>query len=262
MSILNTETSEVDKILSIGFSDSVNPYNIHLRSKLTVLTYLRIADEISQQLPTDGSKKILDWGAGMGHMSYLLHRRNYKVTSFHYVEKRGEEKNKVSTQNDTLFFADQIFPLIKTTDPVKLPFSDNQFDAVLSSGVLEHVSNEIGSLREIKRILKPGGFFFIYQLPRKSSWLEFIVGLLKLGYVHERKYTIREIKEILDREGFNVKYVRPANMLPKNFTGIPSFIKKAFERFPNFILKIDHILARIPILNLISGIVEISACKR
>ena len=47
----------------------------------------------------------------------------------------------------------------------RLPFDDASFDAVLSCGVLEHVPYEEGSVREIARVLKPGGHFFVYQLP-------------------------------------------------------------------------------------------------
>ena len=41
-----------------------------------------------------------------------------------------------------------------------LPYDDNAFDIVLSVGVLEHVPNDVASMAEIRRVLKPGGLFF------------------------------------------------------------------------------------------------------
>jgi SAM-dependent methyltransferase len=45
-----------------------------------------------------------------------------------------------------------------------LSFSDNSFDVVVNSDVLEHVSNLDKALSEIKRVLKPGGYH-VFTLP-------------------------------------------------------------------------------------------------
>ena len=45
-----------------------------------------------------------------------------------------------------------------------MPFADNTFDAVLCNHVLEHVQDDIQAMREIKRVLKPGGWA-ILQIP-------------------------------------------------------------------------------------------------
>lgn len=43
----------------------------------------------------------------------------------------------------------------------KLPWPDNSFDAVCAWEVLEHLENPHNVLREIHRVLRPGGFFMI-----------------------------------------------------------------------------------------------------
>ena len=43
-----------------------------------------------------------------------------------------------------------------------LPFADNSQDAIVCIAVLEHVENPIKACGEIYRVLKPGGYCFIY----------------------------------------------------------------------------------------------------
>lgn len=45
-----------------------------------------------------------------------------------------------------------------------LSFTDNQFDVVITSEVLEHVANLDAALQEIKRVLKPGGYH-VFTVP-------------------------------------------------------------------------------------------------
>jgi len=46
-------------------------------------------------------------------------------------------------------------------DARAMPFPDNEFDAVWSIWVLEHVPNPEQALREIRRVLKPGGLLYL-----------------------------------------------------------------------------------------------------
>jgi SAM-dependent methyltransferase len=57
---------------------------------------------------------------------------------------------------------------VTTYDGRKLPFPEGHFDVVLSSNVLEHVQNLPDTLRELTRVLKPGGTM-LHVLP-SSSW--------------------------------------------------------------------------------------------
>lgn len=43
-----------------------------------------------------------------------------------------------------------------------LPFADNSQDAIICIAVLEHVENPIKACEEVYRVLKPGGYCFIY----------------------------------------------------------------------------------------------------
>jgi SAM-dependent methyltransferase len=248
---------EVRQILAVGNAAGADTNMRHLRSKLVVLNYLRIANEIARHLPPTRSLRLLDWGALAGQMSYLLARRGLDVTSYHYDPHARDFDGR-----STYHFTDLELPLVTGNDPVALPFSDASFAAVLSCGVLEHVDDERGSLREMHRILKPGGVFFIYQLPQKGSWLEYFIRHFKLGYTHERYYTAHSIQRLLAAEGFEIQLLRRANMLPKSFTGLPLRLKHGFEMYPTAVLSVDHAVGTVPLLNHLAGVLEITAVRK
>jgi hypothetical protein len=112
------------------------------------------------------------------------------------------------------------------------------------------------------RILKPGGFFFIYQLPQKGSWLEYFIRHFKLGYTHERYYTAHSIQRLLAAEGFEIQRWHRANMLPKSFSGLPLWLKHGFEMYPTVVLTVDHALGTVPLLNRVAGVLEITAVRK
>src|SRR2546428_667777 len=60
-------------------------------------------------------------------------------------------------------------------DAKKLPFEDASVDVVLSGGLLEHFREPLPILREMARVLRPGGLFYADIVPRKVSlyrWAE------------------------------------------------------------------------------------------
>jgi SAM-dependent methyltransferase len=60
-------------------------------------------------------------------------------------------------------------------DARALPLRDGSFDVVLSGGLLEHFREPAGIVREMARVLRPGGLFYADIVPRKVSlyrWAE------------------------------------------------------------------------------------------
>ncbi|MBU0671860.1 MAG: class I SAM-dependent methyltransferase, partial [Candidatus Margulisbacteria bacterium] len=178
------ETAEIRKAFAFEETDD----NAHLSSKLGIQRYVMMADQIKKIL---GDGRILDWGCGAGQMSYLLKNRGLDVTS---CDIRSGNRPLLEGIGQSVQ---------QLTDQVKLPFTDASFDAVLSSGVLEHVNDQFASLKEISRILKDGGYFFVYMLPNRYSYVEFISDLLGRGD-HPVKYSLKEIRGIVEQTGFEV----------------------------------------------------------
>ena len=142
------------------------------------------------------------------------------------------------------------------------------FDAVLSCGVLEHIDehsepgNEMKSLREIQRILKPGGKLMIYQLPQVHAWQETMIRRFKLGYSHPRRYTAREITRMLGETGFTLARLRRANLVPKNLTGMPAALRTLYSRADKTLIALDGALANVPGLREVAGVLELTAMRK
>lgn len=67
---------------------------------------------------------------------------------------------------------------IKRAEAEALPFDDNTFDVVYCSHVLEHVKDEAQSLKEMKRVLKPGGVLVIGMPTAMMAFINLITELL------------------------------------------------------------------------------------
>lgn len=218
-------------------------FDLNLRSEPQLREYRAIYDRILKDRPG----RILDWGCGLGHAADALGRGGLDVVALEYLPDQPE--------GSTLrlpYFPD--VEALATREPVKLPFPDAAFDAVLSLGVLEHVPDPEGSIGEIHRVLRPSGRFYVYKLPNRFSYLEKIAKLAGLSYHGEREHdtlwTVRSAREALERHGFQVERVRRANMLPLTLPG------RVAARLAPVIWRLNVVLGRIPGLNLLATNVE------
>jgi ubiquinone/menaquinone biosynthesis C-methylase UbiE len=70
-------------------------------------------------------------------------------------------------------------------DAEQLPFADASFDRAASNGVLHHTPDIDAALREIRRVLRPGGTATII-LYNRHSWHYWLETILWQGVVHRR----------------------------------------------------------------------------
>ncbi|MFH1387606.1 MAG: methyltransferase domain-containing protein [bacterium] len=225
-----------------GTSDGRNP---HLDSDMGASRYIDNANTIKSCLP---SGKIFDWGCGLGQMTYFLKNRGFDVVSYD-VDQGGRD-----------FLAGIGQTLILATDPIKLPFADSSFDAVLSSGVLEHVPDPAASLKEVARITKKDGYFFVFRLPNKYSYIEFISDIIGRGD-HQVKYTKPEIVKLLKENGYEIVSLNYQGFLPYNLKGFPGFIRMGYHWLDPWWQKIDQLLSALPMINKLSTNIELVARK-
>jgi SAM-dependent methyltransferase len=126
--------------------------------------------------------------------------------------------------------------------PYQVPFRAGAFDAVLACGVLEHVADVGRSLDELHRVLVPGGRLFVYNLPNRYSYKEALIGRLRLGYSHDRRYTKASIEQPLRAHGFEILDFGRAGLLPHLATGLPSPARRLYDRMSLALFPVDRVL--------------------
>jgi SAM-dependent methyltransferase len=125
--------------------------------------------------------QVLEIGAGIGeHIRY----EDLSGISYHAVELRPDMARTIAEQ----------FPGVKVQVgdcQERLNYSDSFFDKVIAIHVLEHLPNLPAAIREVHRVLKPGGIFSVvipcegglaYSLAREISAKRIFKKRYKMSY--------------------------------------------------------------------------------
>ncbi len=126
-------------------------------------------------------RKILDFGCGTGRFTKRLFLPKMEVYGCD-VDNNLLKKAKKRQKNIKFTYVSPY---------KKIPYKSNYFDCVTMMGVLEHVSDEKETLVEIYRILKKGGYLYIYGL-NKGLFDIFDTGNIKFRfpYLHKVLYKL------------------------------------------------------------------------
>jgi len=130
-------------------------------------------------LKIEGNECVLDVGCGLGRMSIAVAKRlkDGKVTGIDIWDK----KELWSNSPERAYANAEIEGIrekveFKYGNVLEIPFTDNTFDLVTSSSVLNNLNGDdlkIKALSEIYRVLKPGGRFLLLE-PLRSTRMFFL----------------------------------------------------------------------------------------
>jgi len=144
-------------------------------------------------LPKEG--RILDWGCRHAPDACLIRAK--------LGDRMVIDGCDVNDENQyAAFYSYAGLRYTRLQDAVRLPYADASFDAVLASGVLEHVPMDYESLKELNRILKPKGRLIVAYLPNRASLEEWRLRASGKGGFHLRLYGRREMRGLLLHCGF------------------------------------------------------------
>jgi len=154
--------------------------------------------------------KVVEIGCGAGGMVKAV--KNYRPD----LDVYGCDVSKTAIKEARESSGDVKF---EVADIYKMPFKDNAFEAVVMFDLLEHLDKPEVAVREIFRILKPGGVFHSYT-PCEGNWSNYDFYLRKLGWKgkeryagHIQKYSEGSLKELIEGVGFKMGEAKWSNHL-------------------------------------------------
>ena len=144
--------------------------------------------------------RLLDLGCGTGGASLVLHRYGDAV-AFDRAEGAFALAPDRPYKHRVIGAADR-----------GLPFSDGAFDAAVALDVLEHLDDDAAAVRELGRVVRPGGFLITFVPAFELLW-----GYNDEYSHHRRRYRKDQLADVIASGPFRVReagYFNLALFLP------------------------------------------------
>lgn len=198
---------------------------------------------------------ILDSGCGTGNIIELLPKRNVIG---------------IDISKGMLIKAIKRMDFVVNADCQKLPFKDDVFNTILCKGLLHHLSNPEKAISEMYRVLKKNGEIVIAET--NLSFISYIPRRLikKSGHFSSahKNFLKKEIINIIIKK-FHIEEVKHLGYIAHPLIGFPDiidifrYVPSKFEKqLTSFLINIDQLIARIPLINTQSWSIIIKASKR
>ncbi|HEU5237113.1 MAG TPA: methyltransferase domain-containing protein [Pyrinomonadaceae bacterium] len=143
---------------------------------------------------TDRRARILDVGCGTGANLVLLSE---------FGDAQG-----VDVSPDALAFCrERGLENVRLGAAEALPYGDDEFDLVTAFDVVEHMDDDVAGLREMRRVLRPGGRLLLFVPTFMFLW-----GVQDEVSNHRRRYRLAELRRAVTASGFEVERTTHANI--------------------------------------------------
>lgn len=159
-------------------------------------------------LPGSTGEKLLELGCGPGKYVALMNSLGYQVTGVDPYEFPSWNLLRKSTSAQ----------LINDTTAEKLPFRDDSFDHVICLGALLYFIEPEQALRQVHRVLKPGGHIVVRTVNRSNLYT--IQTGRKLDPASRNLYTHAELRDLVEKCGFEVVREFSYGFWPPIFTNL------------------------------------------
>jgi SAM-dependent methyltransferase len=142
----------------------------------------------------DSNPRILDVGCGTGANLEML--ANF-----------GEAEGVDVSAEALAFCRERGLQNVRQGEAEHLPYDDCLFDLVTGLDVVEHLDDDVAGLREMRRVLHPGGYAFLF-VPAFS----FLWGVQDDISHHRRRYTLAGLQRAACEAGFEIERATYANI--------------------------------------------------
>jgi ubiquinone/menaquinone biosynthesis C-methylase UbiE len=171
--------------------------NQPLRTPL--VEYLYLGRHVSELDGNLAGKKVLEVGCGAGvWMETML--RYLGVAQVHAFDA---DPDMVKRAQKRLARYIPARVTLMVADVTRIPEEDASFDAVFDIAILHHVEDWRAALREISRVLCPGGFFYLEEVTRKG--LEGWFNRTFFEHPQEDRFDTAELVAGLEKNGLWVE---------------------------------------------------------
>jgi SAM-dependent methyltransferase len=136
---------------------------------------------------------LLNVGAGQGTFTQLLEARGFDVTS---VDPSPEAIE--------LLLRGRVRGPVLAASAGELPFDDASFDSAVLGEVLEHIEDDLAALREVARVVRPGGAVAA-SVPANPAWF----GPSDEWAGHRRRYTREALAKLCTGAALAVVRLEP-----------------------------------------------------
>jgi SAM-dependent methyltransferase len=140
---------------------------------------------LERNLDQKGELQVLDVGCGGGATMESL--RRYGRVQGMEISEEAVEYNRARGREVSLGYIE------------RMPFPDSRFDLALALDIIEHVPDDLQALRELFRIIRPGGSLLITVPALRILWSTHDV-----ANRHYRRYTLGELRKQVETAGFEV----------------------------------------------------------
>ena len=257
-------STEVQKRLAIDqhsaqageFADRYRELNQDAYHSCFAYSRKRLAVLLDSYLPDQGDGlRLLDVGCGTGHHMASLREQGFAVAG---VDGSAGMLDQARANNPGTE--------IRQADVESIPFDDATFDFVLCIEVLRYLPDPEPCIREMARVLKPGGVCLATAAPLlnlNGYWLvNRIANLKKVGDLVQLKQfftTSRRLRREFIGAGFpeptvSGVYLGPVNWVERLVPGALPAVLKAWER-------IDGSLADLPVFREFSNMFLVCGIK-
>ena len=166
------------------------------------------------------NKKVLDSGCGGGRYSVA-----WRLLGAAPVVGLDISPVNIDDASRRVEMADLDQVTFQAGNVLDLPFAENEFDIVFSNGVLHHTTDWEKGVSELVRVLKPGGFGWLYLIEDPGGVFWDVIEILRVIMKNEEKDRARKALQVLEMPANRIFYMLDHVMVPINVRLTPAEIE-------------------------------------